>query len=120
MRNAVKSFTLLLCLLCVIPAGAKKTPAEYPEAFTVIFAARQPGQTLGGDAGSCAMHLASGDRVYSVYTLDGFTKPCAIFPIGTVLRGRDMRKFDEMIELMDETGDKPKARRYFVRDVVMR
>jgi hypothetical protein len=117
MRPAVKPLTLLLCALWVIPAYAKK--AEYSEVFTVVFAVRQPGQTLG-DTGSCAMHLASGNRVYSVYTVDGFTKPCAIFPLGTVLRGRDMRRFDEMIELLDDTGDKPKARRYFVRDVVER
>jgi hypothetical protein len=63
------------------------------------------------------MHLAAGDRVYSVYTDDGFTKPCAVFPLGTVLRGRVNHTMSASVDLVDESEDKLKAHRYWVRDV---
>jgi hypothetical protein len=111
----VKYLALLLCA-AVLPACAEKRSVNYPETFTVIFAARQPSQVLS-DPGSCSLHLASGDKVYSVWDNDGMVHPCVIFPLGTELRGREIR---DLIEVLDETVPKPKPRRYFVRDVVMR
>lgn len=115
----MKPLVLLLCALCVIPAHAKKAPPDYSETFTVIFAAQQPPQSLS-DTGSCSLHLAAGDQVYSVWDIDGMVHPCVIFPLGTELRGREIKSLSPMVEVLDETGPKPKARRYFVRDVVMR
>lgn len=100
------------CLLASLRLAAEE---KYPTQFKVLFADRIPGQTLG-NLGSCSMRLEADGRIYTVGIQDTF-HPCIVFAPGTVLWGRESHRFDEIIDLLDESGSKPKAHRYFVKDV---
>lgn len=102
--------TVLLgvCLFTALHAVGEK---NYLTQFQVLFADRSPGDFY--HIGSCSMRLRAGNRVYMVGVEDTF-HPCVVFAPGTVLRGSDKRTF---IDLVEDSGSKPKAHRYWVRDV---
>jgi hypothetical protein len=101
-----------ICLLAYQSATGEK---NFPIQFQVLFADRVPATTFG-DVGSCSMRLRAEGKVDTVGINDTF-HPCVVFSPGTVLRGRESHRFDELIDLLDESGAKPKTHRYFVRDV---
>jgi hypothetical protein len=72
--------------------------------------------TTFGDIGSYSTRLRADGKVYGVGITDTF-HPYVVFSPGTVLRGRESHRFDEVVDLLDESGAKPKAHRYFVRDL---
>jgi hypothetical protein len=97
------------------PINPQTGEKNFPIQFQVLFADRVPATTFG-DIGSCSMRLRAEGKVYTVGIKDTF-HPCVVFSPGTVLRGRESHRFDELIDLLDESGAKPKTHRYFVRDV---
>lgn len=108
MRTAV---LLGACLFTAFHAVGEK---NFPTQFQVVFADRVPGDL--GHLGSCSMRLRAGNRVYTVGVEDTF-HPCIVFSPGTVLRGSENRTISASVDLLDESGPKPKAHRYWVRDV---
>ena len=62
------------------------------------------------------MILRTENRIYRVGIDDSF-HPCGIFAPGTVLRGSENHTISASLDLLDETGSKPKTHRYWVRDV---
>jgi hypothetical protein len=88
---------------------------NFPIQFQVLFADRVPA-TAFGDIGSCSMRLRTEGKIYNVGITDTF-QPCVVFSRGAVLRGRENRRSDELIDQLDESGAKPKTHRHFVRDV---
>ena len=101
-----------ICLLAYQSATGEK---NFPIQFQVLFTDRVPATTFG-DIGSCSMRLRAEGKVYNIGITDTF-HPCVVFSPGTVLRGRESNRFDEVIDLLDKNGAKPKTHRYFVRDV---
>jgi hypothetical protein len=99
-------------LLCAIQASAGTK--NYPTRFQVLFAVRSPGDF--GRIGACSMRLRSESRIYDVAVNDTF-HPCVIFAPGTVLRGSNEGAIRDSMELVEETGGKPKIHKYWVRDV---
>ena len=108
----MKSVIFAVLALSVIPASA--APKNYPLEFQVLFADRIPGDL--GRPGSCSMRLRAENRIYSVGNQDTFHS-CVVFAPGTVLRGSENHTISASVDLLDESGSKPKAHRYWVRDV---
>jgi hypothetical protein len=100
-----------ICLLAYQSAMG----ADFPIQFQVLFAGRVRATTFG-DIGSCPMRLRAEGKVYNVGITDT-SQPCVVFSPGTILRGRESRRFDEVIGQPDESGAKPKTLRHFVRDL---
>jgi hypothetical protein len=108
----MKGAVLAGLLLSVVPAlGGTK---NYPLEFQVLFADRAPGDL--GHLGSCSMQLRSENRIFTVGVEDTF-HPCVIFAPGTILRGSENHAISASVDLLDESGTKPKVHRYWVRDV---
>ena len=103
---------LRICLLVYQSAAGEK---NFPLQFQALFADRVPATTFG-DIGSCPMRLRAEGKVYNVGITDT-SQPCVVFSPGTILRGRESRRFDEVIGQPDESGAKPKTLRHFVRDL---
>jgi hypothetical protein len=101
-----------ICLLAYQSAAGQK---NFPIQFQALFADLVPATTFG-DVGSCSTRLRAEGKVHNAGITDTF-HPCVVFSPGTVLRGRESHRFDRVIDLVDESGAKPKAHRYFVRDL---
>jgi hypothetical protein len=109
----MKTAVLLgICLLAYQSAAGEK---NFPIQFQALFADLVPATTFG-DVGSCSTRLRAEGRVHNAGITDTF-RPSVVFSPGTVLRGREIHRFDRAIDLLDESGAKPKAHRYFMRDL---
>ena len=109
MKTAV---LLRICLLAYQSAAGEKI---FPIQFQALFADLAPATTFG-DVGSCSTRLRAEGKVHSAGITDTF-HPCVVFSPGTLLRGRESHRFDRVIDLPDESRAKPKAHRYFARDL---
>lgn len=103
---------LRICLLAYQSAAGEK---NLPLQFQALFADLVPATTFG-DVGSCSTRLPAEGKVHNAGITDTF-HPSVVFSPGTVLRGREIHRFDRAIDLLDESGAKPKAHRYFMRDL---
>jgi hypothetical protein len=101
-----------ICLLAYQSAAGEK---NFPIQFQALFADLVPATTFG-DVGSCSTRLRAEGKVHNAGVTDTF-HPRVVFSSGTVLRDRESHRFDRVIVLLDERGAKPKAHRYFVRDL---
>jgi hypothetical protein len=101
------------CLLAYQSAAGEK---NFPIQFQAPFADLVPATTTFGDVGSCSTRLRAEGKVHNAGITDTF-HPSVVFSPGTVLRGRESHRFDRVIDLLDESGAKPMAHRYFVRDL---
>jgi hypothetical protein len=103
---------LRICLLAYQSAAGEK---NFPIQSQALFADLVPATTFG-DVGSCSTRLRAEGKVHTA-GITGTFHPCVVFSPGTVLRGSESHRFDKVIDLPDESRAKPKAHRYFVRDL---
>ena len=101
-----------ICLLAYQSAAGE---TNFPIPFQAPFADLVPATTFA-DIGSCSTRLRAEGTVHTAGITDTF-HPCVVFSPETVLRGRESHRFNRVIVLLDESGAKPKAHRYFVRDL---